>query len=181
MTQWQKVNLMRSVTESNLREAKETLISITRLVARIKEMVINKEVRSDVEGAVNALQKVKFGFPLPNGSNNTFVACAHQLAVGVPASSAGLRDMFLTAREAAQLANKAFFNPSMMGLLYFVSQRIRYQRCLISRWTWLIPVLQPDEHKYAVYTPLFAPVAVPVLVALLKEIKGWRGRRSRTT
>jgi hypothetical protein len=58
MTQWQKVNLMRSITESNLREAKGTLISITRLVARIKEMVINKEVRSDVEGAVNALQKV---------------------------------------------------------------------------------------------------------------------------
>jgi hypothetical protein len=64
MTQWQKVNLMRSITESNLREAKGTLISITRLVARIKEMVINKEVRSDVEGAVNALQKVKPGiFP----------------------------------------------------------------------------------------------------------------------
>jgi hypothetical protein len=59
MTQWQKVNLMRSITESNLRDAKGTLISITRLVARIKEMVINKEVRSDVEGAVNALQKVK--------------------------------------------------------------------------------------------------------------------------
>lgn len=64
MTQWQKVNLMRSITDSNLREAKETLISITRLVARIKEMVINKEVRSDVEGAVNALQKASFGiFP----------------------------------------------------------------------------------------------------------------------
>lgn len=59
MMQWQKVNLMRSITESNLREAKGTLISITRLVARIKEMVINKEVRSDVEGAVNALQKVR--------------------------------------------------------------------------------------------------------------------------
>ena len=60
VTPWQKVNLMRSITDSNLVDAKGTLLSITRLVARIKEMVINKEVRTDVEGAVNALQKVSF-------------------------------------------------------------------------------------------------------------------------
>lgn len=52
---------MRSITESNLVDAKGTLISITRLVARIKEMVINSEVRADVDGAVNALQKVSIG------------------------------------------------------------------------------------------------------------------------
>ena len=30
---------------------------------------------------------------------------------------------------------------------------------------------QPDEHKYAVYTPLFAPAGVPVVVALVKHVK----------
>lgn len=35
--------------------------------------------------------------------------------------------------------------------------------------------MQPDEHKYAVYTPLFAPIAVPMVVGLIKEIK----RKSR--
>lgn len=37
----------------------------------------------------------------------------------------------------------------------------------------------PDEHKYAVYTPLFGPVAVPLLVALLKEVRQWRRERKR--
>lgn len=55
---------------------------------------------------------------------------------------------------ASALSTLAFFNPSMMGLLYF-----------------------PDEHKYAVYTPLFAPVAVPVLIAGVKELKVWLKRR----
>jgi phosphatidylinositol glycan class S len=32
----------------------------------------------------------------------------------------------------------------------------------------------PDEHKYAVYTPLFGPMSVPLLVALLKEVKDWK-------
>jgi phosphatidylinositol glycan class S len=35
----------------------------------------------------------------------------------------------------------------------------------------------PAEHKYAVYTPLFAPVAVPLLVTLLKEVSAWRKAR----
>jgi hypothetical protein len=41
----------------------------------------------------------------------------------------------------------------------------------------LIVGLQPDEHKYAVYAPLFAPVSVPIVVALLKELKRWRWKR----
>jgi len=52
------------------------------------------------------------------------------------------------------LASRAFFNPGMLALLYF-----------------------PAEHKYAVYTPLFAPVAVPLLITLLKEVSAWRKAR----
>ena len=37
----------------------------------------------------------------------------------------------------------------------------------------------PDEHKYAVYTPLFGPIAVPMLAALVKEVKEWRERRRK--
>lgn len=29
---------------------------------------------------------------------------------------------------------------------------------------------KPDEHKFAVYTPLFAPIAVPLIIALLREL-----------
>ncbi|KAI6148739.1 phosphatidylinositol-glycan biosynthesis class S protein-domain-containing protein [Pisolithus tinctorius] len=60
-------------------------------------------------------------------------------------------------REALSLASHAFFNPGMLALLYF-----------------------PAEHKYAVYTPLFASIAVPLVVALGRELHAWR-REHRTT
>ncbi|KAJ3100044.1 hypothetical protein HDU97_002528 [Phlyctochytrium planicorne] len=52
------------------------------------------------------------------------------------------------ARLAISAAESAFFDPTMVSLLYF-----------------------PDEHKYAVYMPLFTPIAVPLIIALIKEIK----------
>lgn len=53
------------------------------------------------------------------------------------------------ARVAEVEAEKAFFERSMVGQVYF-----------------------PDEHKVAVYLPLLGPVAVPLLMAALKELKG---------
>ena len=32
----------------------------------------------------------------------------------------------------------------------------------------------PDEHKYAVYTPLFGPMMVPLLIAGVKELIAWK-------
>ncbi|KAF2007321.1 GPI transamidase component PIG-S [Amniculicola lignicola CBS 123094] len=52
------------------------------------------------------------------------------------------------ARTAEVEAEKAFFERSMVGQVYF-----------------------PDEHKVAVYLPLLGPVAVPLVMSLLKEIK----------
>jgi phosphatidylinositol glycan class S len=55
------------------------------------------------------------------------------------------------------LASRAFFNPDMVGLLYF-----------------------PAEHKYAVYTPLFAPIAVPLVVSVLRELRARRKAAAMT-
>jgi phosphatidylinositol glycan class S len=52
------------------------------------------------------------------------------------------------ARVAQVEAEKAFFERSMVGQVYF-----------------------PDEHKVAVYLPLLGPVAVPLIMAALKELK----------
>ncbi|KAI0066818.1 hypothetical protein BV25DRAFT_1795711 [Artomyces pyxidatus] len=60
--------------------------------------------------------------------------------------------------EALTHASRAFFNPGMLALLYF-----------------------PAEHKYAVYTPLFAPVAVPLVVTALRELSAWRKSRRVAT
>ncbi|KAI0716794.1 phosphatidylinositol-glycan biosynthesis class S protein [Earliella scabrosa] len=56
--------------------------------------------------------------------------------------------------RALTLSSRAFFNPGMLALLYF-----------------------PAEHKYAVYTPLFASIAAPLLGAVLREIAAWRRAR----
>lgn len=63
-----------------------------------------------------------------------------------------------SARVAETEAERSFFEKSMVGQVYF-----------------------PDEHKVAVYLPLLGPIGVPLLVALLKELKrivaGWKSRR----
>ncbi|KAI1784545.1 phosphatidylinositol-glycan biosynthesis class S protein [Ganoderma leucocontextum] len=56
--------------------------------------------------------------------------------------------------RALMLSSRAFFNPGMLALLYF-----------------------PAEHKYAVYTPLFASIAAPLVGAVLREIAAWRRAR----
>lgn len=67
-----------------------------------------------------------------------------------------------SARVAEHEAESSFFEKSMVGQVYF-----------------------PDEHKVAVYLPLLGPIGVPLLIALIKEIKrfftGLRRRRSGAT
>lgn len=59
-------------------------------------------------------------------------------------------DLFTHARDALTYSSRAFFNPGMVGQLYF-----------------------PAEHKYAIYM-LFAPASMPLIVTLIKEIREWR-------
>ncbi|KUL87939.1 hypothetical protein ZTR_03841 [Talaromyces verruculosus] len=53
-----------------------------------------------------------------------------------------------SARIAEKEAEKSFFEKSMVGQMYF-----------------------PDEHKIAVYLPLLGPIGVPLVMALLREVK----------
>ncbi|KAF8249712.1 hypothetical protein K440DRAFT_582083 [Wilcoxina mikolae CBS 423.85] len=62
-------------------------------------------------------------------------------------------------RNAASQAEKAFFEKSMVGQVYF-----------------------PEEHKVAVYLPLMGPVGVPLVMSAFKELmklfKDWKLRRA---
>lgn len=53
--------------------------------------------------------------------------------------------------RALTLSSRAFFNPGMLALLYF-----------------------PPEHTYAVYAPLFAPVSLPLIAPVVRELLAWR-------
>ncbi|CAK9779956.1 hypothetical protein CC85DRAFT_158535 [Cutaneotrichosporon oleaginosum] len=121
---WQLDTIFRVRMAENAAEARKTLGGIVRLVDKIKEMQLGPGVRDKVLGAVRRLEE------LPETAQDMSPLTA-----------------FVLSRDAVGLANEAFFDPSMMGLLYF-----------------------PDQHKFAVYTPLFAPIGVSIVVGLLREI-----------
>ena len=58
------------------------------------------------------------------------------------------------ARDAEGAAERAFFEKSMVGQVYF-----------------------PDEHKVAVFLPLLGPVAVPLVTSAVREVARWRKMR----
>ncbi|KAF9922371.1 GPI transamidase component [Linnemannia zychae] len=57
-------------------------------------------------------------------------------------------------RDGLVKSETAFFDPTMVSMLYF-----------------------PDEHKYAIYMPLFVPISVPLLMSLLRELKRMKERK----
>lgn len=69
---------------------------------------------------------------------------------------------FQSALENSRIADreveKAFFEPAMVGQVYF-----------------------PDEHKVAVYLPLLGPVAVPLIMAAAKEIRKSLAKKKKSS
>ncbi|KAF9152855.1 hypothetical protein BG015_004594 [Linnemannia schmuckeri] len=57
-------------------------------------------------------------------------------------------------RDGLVKSETAFFDPTMVSMLYF-----------------------PDEHKYAIYMPLFVPISVPLLMSLLREVKRFKEKK----
>ncbi|OAD68272.1 GPI transamidase GPI17 [Phycomyces blakesleeanus NRRL 1555(-)] len=125
ITTLEKDQLIRHRTVENMVNAIATLHSLQQLVTEIPKMVVLDHIALQVQQSLNALQ----------------LAC-DVLSQGkyTPALQYSI--------EAIELSEKAFFDPTMVSMLYF-----------------------PDEHKYAIYMPLFVPISVPLVMALLKEVK----------
>jgi len=111
-----------------LLRASSTLGSLARLSLALKSISIPRSVADGVESTMQHLR----------------LAC----------DSLGGADGLAHARIAEAEAERAFFEKSMVGQLYF-----------------------PDQHKIAVYLPLLGPVGVPLIMGLLNELKAWRKRR----
>lgn len=106
---------MRQRAKENSEEARKTLAGIVRLVKKIKEMKVGPGVRDMVLGAVQALEKVR-SLSLTGYHHKGEDRSHRQMD-----QTTDVREQFLLSRDAVGLANQAFFDPSMMGLLYFVS------------------------------------------------------------
>ncbi|KAJ2811767.1 GPI transamidase component [Coemansia furcata] len=123
---WELDALMRQWMVANRQTAITTLQSLVRLVQSMENMVVMDEIKTQVDQSLSALHSISH-------------ALAHDIS--------HLR-AFELAANASRTAEGAFFDPSMVSLLYF-----------------------PDQHKYAIYLPFFLPVAIPLLSAIKKAIR----------
>lgn len=131
--EWELQTLLRKRTIENIATATNTLYSLSHLLEKIHNMVIKDDVAEEVYGAVECLHK------------------AHQFLKDGELSKA-----FHYSKKAIILAEKAFFDPSLLALLYF-----------------------PQDQKFAIYIPLFLPVGIPVATSLFKAIKWWRRKKEK--
>ena len=122
------MTLVRVRSAGLLLKASGTMGSLARLTLALPSISIPRSVADGVYTTLEHLRKACDGLGGTEGLEN--------------------------ARIAEEAAEKAFFEKSMVGQVYF-----------------------PDEHKVAVYLPLLGPVGVPLVMGVLKEFKAWRKRR----
>lgn len=115
---------------SLFQRASSTLGSLARLSQSLSSIPIPEKVAKLVDDAMDDLES----------------ACDELRNAPVNASS--LERALMHAQQAYAESEKAFFDKSMVGQVYF-----------------------PDEHKVAVYLPLLGPIGVPLVVGLVRELK----------
>ncbi|KAI0806266.1 phosphatidylinositol-glycan biosynthesis class S protein-domain-containing protein [Irpex lacteus] len=118
---------------------------------RTRQNVENsKETLKSIVALVNQIENMPVGQDVKGDVQGALNA----LDLVFAESSTSLMSALRHSSDALTQASRAFFNPGMLALLYF-----------------------PAEHKYAVYTPLFASVAAPLVATLLREVAAWRKAR----
>ena len=107
-------------TLENILDSKSTLSSLAHLLSQIPNIVISEDIGDIVQTSVANI-----------------ITGSDQLRLG------NLRKSYSHSRKALELSETAFFDKSLLKLLYF-----------------------PDDQKYAIYIPYFLPVGFAVLLSL---------------
>jgi len=133
ITDWEYDYLLRKLTLENVATVSNTLRSLAQLLGEIENIVINDDIGNSVFTSVDATMKSIESLEKGDSLRAFSLSSTGQIA-----------------------SEKAFFDPSMLALLYF-----------------------PDDQKYAVYVPLFLPVGVPVVFSLVYIIRAARAYRKQ--
>lgn len=129
---WEFDSLLRRHCIENLASASASLYSLSQLLEKISNIVINDDVAKQVYTAVESIK-----------SSHRFL------------KDGKLHPAFHASKMALIASEKAFFDPSLLQLLYF-----------------------PDDQKFAIYIPLFLPISIPVVMSLLKALKWIKQERA---
>lgn len=125
--------LTRERATSLILSTSSTLGALSRLTLKLKSIAIPDQVATSVAESIQRLDQ----------------ACQHL-------QDGKYQRALENARIAEEEAEKAFFEPSMVGQVYF-----------------------PEEHKVAVYVPLLGPMAVPLVISAMKELRKLRTKKSK--
>ncbi|XP_048746599.2 GPI transamidase component PIG-S-like [Ostrea edulis] len=131
--EWELDNWLRKKCVENLATSISTLQSLTALLEGIGNIVIQDDIGLQVENAVTGIKEAQ-----------------RYLAGGQIARA------FTQSRKALASSEKAFFDPSLLELLYF-----------------------PEDQKFAIYIPLFLPIGLPILGSLFKAFKWIKAKRKQ--
>ncbi|KHJ45945.1 hypothetical protein D918_03591 [Trichuris suis] len=131
---WELQMLMYHACADNALTSVRTLTSLISLLNRISNIVINDEVASRIDKSVIALQAVYSSLTMP---------------VNLTAAA-------LNASIAYRYSEQAFFDHSLLSLLYF-----------------------PEDQKYAIYVPLFLPVCFPVVLSVFRMVRSLKYAKTK--
>ncbi|KAG8831599.1 GPI transamidase component [Serendipita sp. 399] len=131
LSPWQIDALLRQRIRENTEGSIQALTSIIKLVNQLKNMPVGTDVKGEILQAIEQLEMMNTPETSPRSALELFTRSRHALAY----------------------SSKAFFNPGMVGQLYF-----------------------PAEHKYAIYM-LFAPASMGLIISFVREVKPFIKRR----
>ncbi|KAI0792312.1 phosphatidylinositol-glycan biosynthesis class S protein-domain-containing protein [Abortiporus biennis] len=146
-------SLPRSV-RSNEVESLSKLFTDWQLDALVRQRALEnvKESQQTLE-SITALVRQIENMPVGEDVKGDVQGALNELELAHSMQDQSISTLYHSA-QALKRSSRAFFNPGMLALLYF-----------------------PAEHKYAVYTPLFASVAAPLVAAVLREFAAWKKER----
>jgi phosphatidylinositol glycan class S len=130
---WELEQWLREKCVENIIMSSSTLISLAELLDKISNIVINDDIGAQVFSSVEAIER------------------SSQLLAG-----GDLKQANLVSKLARDASEKAFFDPSLLELLYF-----------------------PEDQKFAIYVPLFLPVGFPIVLSLLQAVRWLRDARGK--
>lgn len=128
LSKWELDFLLRKNIQDHLSVAASSLSSLSHLLHSIGNIVIRDDVGEKIYKAVSDSHK------------SLYLISEGNLEAG-----------FLHAKSAFISSEEAFFDPSLLALLYF-----------------------PEDQKYAIYIPLFLPISIPVITSLTRLWKFWK-------
>ncbi|KAI3643426.1 hypothetical protein MP228_012981 [Amoeboaphelidium protococcarum] len=145
---WQMDILIRKKIAQNIIDTFKSIQALQKMLEKLTNMAVSDSIRQELDQVFDHLD-VAMRYVQKDQRFSTGVKDSVDTITPADRTSTiiTLMDCYQSSKAALELAEKVFFDPTMMSLLYF-----------------------PNEHLLAVYAPLLFPVFVPVFMSVRKML-----------